>query len=80
MSMDLRLFELTESQEESRSSLFFFKIAFFVLEVLSGLGTFYLLTKPGSCLYDTKEMRPKYRVLFIEPCHFQYLKKWLLAV
>ena len=74
MNITLRLFELT-AQEKS-SSLIYFKIAFFVLEVLSGLGTFYILTKPGSCLYYTLtvEIQPKYRVFFIEPRHFQYLK------
>ena len=44
-----RLLELTErNQLEEGSPLLFFKISFFVLETLSGLGTIYLLTKPGN--------------------------------
>ena len=44
-----RLLELTErNQLEEGSPLLFFKISFFVLEALSGLGTIYLLTKPGN--------------------------------
>ena len=44
-----RLLELTERNRlEEGSPLLFFKISFFVLETLSGLGTIYLLTKPGN--------------------------------